>query len=121
MLKQKKLALAAILLSTLGGCASQQGLYHWGDYEDALYQQQRSPEELEAYITQLTTVVSHQGKVIAPGLYAELGTAYLHAGNVEQAIFWYQKEQVQWPESQVLMEALITNLQRRLPTAQETH
>ncbi|GAA5192757.1 DUF4810 domain-containing protein [Ferrimonas gelatinilytica] len=121
MHKHGKLALAAALLGALSGCASQSGLYHWGEYEDAVYEQQRAPEELEAYITQLTEVVNYQGKVIAPGLYAELGTAYLHAGKIEQAIFWYQKEQQQWPESQVLMEALISNLQRRLPTTQEVN
>ena len=52
------------------------------------------------------------GKVPPPGLYAELGTLYLEAGDTQTAIDYYQKEQDAWPESQHLMTSLITTLSK---------
>ncbi|MBW3166098.1 DUF4810 domain-containing protein [Ferrimonas balearica] len=111
----KKNTFLSIFLSlSLVGCATQQELYQWGEYEQALYKQQASPEEVKVYIDSLQRTIEAGGKPVAPGLYAELGSAYLQAGNVEQAIHWYSVERDTWPESKALMTALITNLERRL-------
>ncbi|MBW3141239.1 DUF4810 domain-containing protein [Ferrimonas balearica] len=113
----KKNTFLSILLSLLlVGCATQQELYQWGEYEQALYKQQSSPEELKVYVESLQRTIEAGGKPVAPGLYAELGSAYLQAGDVEQAIHWYGVERDTWPESKALMTVLITNLERRLPS-----
>jgi hypothetical protein len=50
---------------------------------------------------------------IAPGLYAELGTLYLQAGDATKAVAMYTKEREVWPESRGLMDALINNVAKR--------
>ena len=49
----------------------------------------------------------------APGLYAELGTLYLQAGDSTKAVAMYTKERDAWPESKGLMDALINNVAKR--------
>lgn len=43
---------------------------------------------------------------------AELGTVYLQSGNRPQAIRYYELERNTWPESTLLMTAMIQNLER---------
>ena len=45
--------------------------------------------------------------MVAPGLYAELGTLYLQGGDNARAIVFYTKERDAWPESRTLMDGLI--------------
>jgi len=49
---------------------------------------------------------------VAPGLYAELGTLYLQAGESAKAKSYYTKERDAWPESRGLMTAMIENIDR---------
>jgi hypothetical protein len=46
---------------------------------------------------------------VPPGLYADLGTMYLQAGDKEKAKANFIKERDTWPESVGLMDALINN------------
>jgi len=106
------------VLSLIVGCASP-SLYQWGGYEQALYEGYKDPTKMEALRVKLETHVAAMEKSqqkVAPGLYAELGTLYLQAGSPEKASINYAKERDAWPESRVLMTAMIKNLERR-PTA----
>lgn len=113
-------AMAAAL--ALSGCATNKSMYDWGGYDSLLYQSYKRPEnvaenmhKLEAHILKL-----EQGKgKVAPGLYADLGTLFLQAGNREKALANFQKERDLWPESAGLMDAMIRNLQGAKP-AQES-
>ena len=108
------------LACALGGCASK-GLYDWGGYDAMLYDSYKDPakvganmQKLEAHIRKL-----EQGKQkVPPGLYADLGTLQLQAGDKEKARGNFRKERELWPESAGLMDALINN--GAMPKAQET-
>ena len=107
----KTFVLTFVLLSLLG-CATPT-TYQWGGYDALLYQSYKSPEKgvevrqaLEAHITKLEQ--SHQK--VAPGLYAEVGTMYLQAGDSTKALVFYERERSAWPESKGLMDALIGNI-----------
>lgn len=107
-----KIVYAAIAALALTGCAAKQGLYDWGGYDGLLYQSYKEPatvaanmHKLEAHIQALE---QHNQKV-APGLYADLGTLYLQAGDKEKAQACYRKERDLWPESKGLMDALLNN------------
>lgn len=98
----------------LTGCASK-GLYQWGGYEEQLYASYKDPTKLEALRIKLENLLQETqktGRRVAPGLYAELGTVYLQAGNRQEAIRYYGLERSTWPESTLLMTAMIQNLER---------
>lgn len=108
--------IAAVLAMT-AGCASTNGPgYDWGKYDELLYRSYKDPQQAEALRVSLDAhvrAVEQQGKRPPPGLYAELGTAYLQMGDTASAVSWYSKEWNAWPESRALMETLIRNIKRR--------
>jgi hypothetical protein len=113
---------AGLALLTLSGCATTKQAYDWGEYDQLLYETYKEPTRAEALRLELETHIAAleagNGKV-PPGLYAELGTLYLEAGDSDGAIAMYEKERAAWPESRGLMTALIVNLQRRKAGAEE--
>ena len=107
----KSILVAAAFLM-LSGCA-QQGLYDWGNYSGLMYQNYKKPESVAANLVVLqahvTTLEGRKARV-APGLYADLGTLYLQAGDRDRAVDNYRRERAAWPESAGLMDAMIKNL-----------
>jgi hypothetical protein len=112
-----KILLIALASLCLAGCANK--LYQWGDhggFDSKLYQSYNNPEKalefrqgLELHINKLEA----SKQKVAPGLYAELGTLHLQAGDASKAVAMYNKERDAWPESRVLMDALINNVTKR--------
>jgi len=108
------LLLTVVASLTLGGCASNR-LYQWGEYEDNLYAAYKDPNKAEAMRLKLEAhiqTMEKAGQKVAPGLYAEVGTLYLQAGQRKPAMAWYQRERAAWPESAQLMTSMIQNLER---------
>lgn len=111
-----KIILVALFGVFLTGCATRNSLYQWGGYDAMLYQSYKNPEKsvefrqgLELHIAKMET----DKQKVAPGLYAELGTLYLQAGDATKAVAMYNKERDAWPESKGLMDSLITNVAKR--------
>lgn len=108
------IALASLLLT---GCANR--LYQWGDYgsyDSKLYQLYKNSEkelEVRQGLALHISKMEATKQKIAPGLYAELGTLHLQAGDADKAVELYIKERDAWPESRVLMDALINNVTKR--------
>lgn len=119
----KPIMLAAVLgVLTLSGCATSRQAYDWGSYDQLLYETYKEPVRAEALRIELETHIAALeagNSKVAPGLYAELGTLYLEAGDADRAIELYEKERAAWPESRGLMTALIVSLQRRKAGSQE--
>ena len=106
--------LAVVASLAMGGCASNK-LYQWGDYEDNLYAAYKDTTKSEALRLKLEAhiqAMEKAGQKVAPGLYAEVGTLYLQAGQRQAAMGWYQRERAAWPESTQLMTSMIQNLER---------
>lgn len=105
---------AVLLLGMLAtGCATNNTLYNWGNYENNLFNYYDKPELQEAIVAsqiEFLRELENSGKRPAPGLFAEAGTFLLLEGDREGAIEFYQKEHDAWPESQPMMSVLITNL-----------
>ncbi len=106
--------LAALLVITTAGCTSTGGsLYDWGNYEDNLFSYYHDPVNQEVvlarHLAHLASLERHD-RLPAPGLLAEAGTLYLLQGDEKKAIEYFQREHDTWPESQAMMNALITNL-----------
>jgi len=108
-----RVVLIGLLAVMFSGCATD--LYQWGGYENQLYRKYKDPTQAEAVRLELEEhirQVEQTRQKVAPGLYAELGTFYLEAGDTQSAIQYYEFERDAWPESEGLMNAMIQNLQR---------
>lgn len=98
------------------GCAVQQPMYSWGDYDQLLYASYKDPTktlELRTELENQITASEQRNQKVPPGLYAELGTLYLQSGGTNKAITLYKKERDAWPESRAMMTAMINGLERR--------
>ena len=110
----KALLVSATLILSLTGCATQSGLYYWGNYEQDLfnyYHEAGAQEEAATNHIEFVSEIDQRGETPAPGLLAEAGTFYLLAGDEESAIKFYQMEFDAWPESRPMMGILIQNLE----------
>lgn len=113
----KPIAIGLLLAgASLVGCATQKGAYDWGDYDELLYRSYKDASRADEYRVGLETHIAALEKShgrVPPGLYAELGTAYLQAGDSERALDLYARERDAWPESKGLMDVMISSLERR--------
>lgn len=108
----KRIMILAALLA-LTGCATKSGLYEWGGYDALLYQSYKEPAGAQKNMQTLAAhidALEKGGKRVAPGLHADLGTMLLQAGDRAGALSNFRRERELWPESAVLMDAMIKNL-----------
>lgn len=119
----KLIAIGLLLGSVvLAGCATTRDAYDWGKYDEMLYQSYKDvskTENLRVGIETHIEALEKSNRKVAPGLYAELGTLYLEAGDSDRAISLYAKERDAWPESKGLMDVMIASLERRKPSEAE--
>ncbi|BFM12974.1 hypothetical protein R50072_31270 [Simiduia litorea] len=111
-----KSLLALLLIALVSGCATSNN--HWGNYSNELYTYYKDSSdkeriELTEELAKIFERAEAKGINPPPGLYAEYGTLMLSQGQTEQAIAYYSKEMDSWPESTVLMSALISTLSKQ--------
>lgn len=109
-----KLVYALVACAVLSGCATNKGLYDWSGYSGLLYQSYQDPAKAAENMRTLEANIlkaEQAGLKVAPGLYADLGTMLLQSGDRDKALINYRKERALWPESAVLMDAMIKNIQ----------
>ncbi len=102
--------LALIPLVLLGGCATQQTKYYWGNYDPALYAYYKDPTRLAEYAASLDAVIKageSKNMKVPPGIYAEYGYLQLQAGKGKEAAALFEIEATHWPESRVFMDRMI--------------
>lgn len=117
----RRVATLALAAALAAGCAPAR-LYRWNGYDEALYRHYRNPQDREAWVASLRTVIleaEQAGERVPPGIYAEYGYALFEEGQTKDASAWFEKEKATWPESRVLMEKMIRNaaLQEGQPPA----
>ncbi|HET8540442.1 MAG TPA: DUF4810 domain-containing protein [Anaeromyxobacter sp.] len=114
-MRARPLAGAAVA-AALSACVQQSG-YYWGNYDSALYQHYKNPQDREAFIEALKTTIleaEQRGMKVPPGICAEYGYALFEEGQAAESLPWFQREKETWPESTVLMDKMIRNAQRRV-------
>jgi hypothetical protein len=115
-----RLIYSLVCALAVSGCATNKNLYDWGGYDALLYNSYKDPTTVGANIQKLEAHIHtlEAGKQkVPPGLYADLGTLQLQAGDKEKAQANFTKERELWPESAGLMNALINN--GAMPKAKE--
>lgn len=97
------------------GCATQKSLYPWANYEDDLYGMYKNPEKSKEYQETLRIIIERcdeKGQKVPPGIRAEYGYCLYREGKLDEAIASFKKEREIWPESYVLMNTLIGNVEK---------
>ncbi len=109
------LLLPLVLLTT--ACATQQGLYQWGSYEDQIYAMystpgKSSPDEQIAKLELDGEKARAASRTPPPGHYAHLGYLYFQAGKLDQAAASFETEKTLFPESRPYMDRLLNRLKK---------
>ena len=92
-MKKLTIVMSLLAVAALSGCSHQPRLT-WNDYQDHLYDHYGQTITDEEYLAALLEAVEDSKKtgiMLAPGLYAEIGTFYARAGKLEDAIPYYGK------------------------------
>lgn len=90
--------------------AADKRMYYWSGYHNAIASANDTAEKVkssEAALRRLIKKSDEAGRRIAPGLLAEYGYFFFERGEFDTAIYWFEREIGEWPESAVLMKKMI--------------
>ena len=112
-----KIIAAISLVLLLGGCANNQTMYHWGNYENLVYEMYKNPGKATPD-QQLNTlrkdieIAASKGKAVPPGVYAHMGMLYASIGDSEQAKQSLNEELAHYPESAIFLDGMLNRLEK---------
>lgn len=114
-----RVAIRSALLLPLGalvlaGCGAGP-LYHWGHYEELVYEMYAEPGKAEpgVQVEKLSRDIAQaesKGTRVPPGVHLHLGYMYLQQGNAAAARHELEAEKRLFPESTVFVDHLLTRL-----------
>lgn len=103
--------------SLMTGCTGIKPLYHWGNYEDLIYQMYKNPGSAEAG-TQIEKLkedlaqANSNGLHVAPGLHAHLGYMYFLQHDTTSAMNEFSTEKKLFPESATFVDGLMGRIKK---------
>jgi hypothetical protein len=114
-MSRRLLMLAGML--ALSACATQPALYSWGSYEEVIYASYAAagdvPPEQQIEVLEKDFQVARAKQLrMPPGWHAHLGYLYYQVGKTDQARQEFATEKTEFPESAVLVDRLLANLQK---------
>jgi hypothetical protein len=100
-----------LMISFIVGCATQEPLYYWGNYSQTLYKYKKLPKEdsLAAHKACLVNIIEEsnkRNKKTPPGVCCEYGYILLKEGKTQQALYYFEMETKNYPESKVFIDRL---------------
>ncbi|MBS3952013.1 MAG: DUF4810 domain-containing protein [Methylomicrobium sp.] len=106
-------ALSCLMVS---GCGTPP-LYHWGDYEDIIYEMYSEPGSADpatqvAQLREDMGIASNSGKRVPPGVHAHLGYMYYLQGDTQSAFLEFAVEKQLFPESAVFIDNLMSRVKQ---------
>jgi hypothetical protein len=110
--------LALALLLGCAGCATDAGVFYWGQYEESLYVRQREGTdagEAQALVMLERTIVraENERRRPGPGVYADYGYLLYRRGRSAEAVDYFRKEADAYPEARPFMEAVMARVGHR--------
>jgi hypothetical protein len=113
----RKLFVAAVLLSALASCQTQNSLYTWYNSEDATYAYTKkgTEETLNEAMLQYEKVINNQRglrRAVPPGVNAEYGFLLYKAGKKNEGLKFLQAEIQAYPESEQFISRIIKQLEK---------
>jgi hypothetical protein len=107
-----------VIAAALAGCVTKRTeLYAWGNYEDVIYRGYTAPGKYPPQARVETLEKDYQearasNERLPPGWHAHLGYLYFQLGKQDQARQEFMTEKAQFPESTLLMDRLLANLDK---------
>lgn len=103
--------ISIFLFLFIAGCATQEPMYYWGNYSSSLYKYKKQPKEenLKAHKVCLINIIDEsnkKNKKPPPGICCEYGYILLIEGNSQQALYYFEMEEKNYPESKVFIDRL---------------
>jgi hypothetical protein len=107
----KKIGLSLLVL-VLTGCATNNSIYHWGNYESIILNSyvEAGSEDALTQISKLTADIQRAesvGKKVPPGVYAHLAVMYAKRGMDLEAKNSLLMEKALYPESTKFIDGLL--------------
>jgi len=106
-------------LAVLSACASKDTmLYHWGSYQDQVYEgfqiesgNTSADKQLQKLQEEQQRAVS-KGKALPPGFMAHMGYLYFQTGQTDLAAKAFEDEKTRFPESTAYMDFALGKLRK---------
>ena len=103
-------SLVALTLVSVA-CATDKRTYYWSSHQRDLSRVHRDdPETAKKFEATLLSIIKKSdasGRRAPPGTLAEYGYFLFQRGEMESAIYYFEREAREWPESSALMEGMI--------------
>jgi hypothetical protein len=117
----KNLFVVLISIFFISGCATAPIIdpkYDFGNYSHALYQYKKNHTDVtyQEYKKALNDVIERtktSGYRVPPGIYCEYGFLLVQEGKPEEANTYFELEKKTYPESTVLIERLIKEINKK--------
>lgn len=113
-----RFAQLGLVAATLVGCASSStDIYHWGRYEDGIYEMYLKPgsTSLTDEILRLEEEIEKadaSGKSLPPGFHAHLAYLYVNNGNYPAGVTHFNREKEKFPESSVFIDGILKRMKK---------
>lgn len=112
-----KLLTGLLFALYLTGCTSNQPLYHWGNYEQVVYNMYKNPEATTAdqqlaKLREDVEIAASKGRPVPPGVFAHIGMLYASMGDSENAKQSLNEERIRYPESATFVDGLLTRMEK---------
>lgn len=103
-----------VLIVNLVGCSTPT-IYHWGNFEDGIYERyvKENHEQADIYLSETISSAETQSLRVPPGAYADYGFLLFRRGDQEGAKTYFEKEKFMFPESGALMTKLIERIETK--------
>lgn len=107
-------------LLLLAGCAGKDhSLYHWGGYQEQIYEGfqiesgNTSPDKQLQKLEEEQQKAASKGKPLPPGYQAHMGYLYFQTGQLNKAAVAFDAEKKQFPESAVYMDLVLDKVKQK--------
>ncbi|MSQ64903.1 MAG: DUF4810 domain-containing protein [Limnohabitans sp.] len=107
-------------LLLLAGCAGKDhSLYHWGGYQEQIYEgfqiesSNTSPDKQLQKLEEEQQKAASKGKPLPPGYQAHMGYLYFQTGQLNKAAVAFDAEKKQFPESAVYMDLVLDKVKQK--------
>lgn len=117
--KMKNITMKCLCIFTIifvTGCATNNSMYTWGQYENLIYEFHLGegsiePQKQIEILQETIALAVVEDKKVGPGIYAHLGMLYSSVGETDKALAALEQERILFPESEIFINGMLKRSQ----------